>query len=639
MNKDSVGRSDYQGDFLRKNKSVSTFPEPSSVDEKVIAGDNYTVSESKHSSYHSYSKQSYTFSEFGVDADPASLLKFAEPEFGTARVLATGDVNGDLKEEILVSHESRFGLYSPNGPLKFEEISIPSLPARPTSGAIVDINNDGLNDLVVTSFFDGTWINYNKGSSFSKSWELIPGTEGRIVGALSFFDVDNNGLLDIHLATSFISIYVIHRRSVSAAENILILNKEDGFEVVLSKKDQPGETLANLFTDTDNDGRIDLVQANDFGLHSNILNVVEGELKLADLSHVPRLLGSGMSVDSADINLDGNLETLITGSYHTPNFLPGDYMGDSSVLCNQWREPKLIDACERKMLFLENFSPRRRRTADEENCNIFKEGTRDKSLCKQIVYFWRQSHKKDMTKCEGIKHSFLNKMCQFQFENESPEFVDPLRSSPRKKMGVNALYSSDTSVWENELAEQYDIQKSCWSWGSKFGDLNHDMFEDLVMTNGFTGISGTPCDTLQFMNLSGKGFELGKPLNIKGTSVLALSDIDGDGDLDTVLGGPFIPYIVKFNNTNTPAYTFDFSFKGQIAPVIGAKVVFTLASGQKLVREIHLGDGYSSVQSPRQHVATQGEDIVKIRIALPYKDIIEIEEVFAPGHHYRVDID
>ena len=121
----------------------------------------------------------------------------------------------------------------------------------------------------------------------------------------------------------------------------------------------------------------------------------------------------------------------------------------------------------------------------------------------------------------------------------------------------NVLQVADSEDAYQNLAADFGLEATGWSWSGKFGDLNNDGFLDLYVVNGMAAqelFSHLPQDELVeqnqlFINQQGQRFvtapELGLNSELGGRS-MSMADFDNDGDLDVVV-----------NNLNAPATLFE----------------------------------------------------------------------------------
>ncbi|MCF8465747.1 MAG: FG-GAP-like repeat-containing protein [Flavobacteriales bacterium] len=172
-------------------------------------------------------------------------------------------------------------LYRNLGNGQFSDVSsqsgIASLPVANTMGVIAgDINNDGFQDLIITTFFGSeTMLLVNQGDG---TFNYLPnaindGVDWKV--SASFGDVNKDGYLDV-----YVTAYVFSSSQILGPDNevigfdhdcnpnILLINNgdltftEQGAQYGV---DNEGCTLATAFTDFDNDSDIDINLSNDFG--------------------------------------------------------------------------------------------------------------------------------------------------------------------------------------------------------------------------------------------------------------------------------------------------------------------------------------------------------------------------------------
>jgi len=172
-------------------------------------------------------------------------------------------------------------LYRNLGNGQFSNVSlqsgIASLPVANTMGVIAgDVDNDGFQDLVVTTFFGSeTMLLVNQGDG---TFNYLPnaindGTDWKV--SASFGDVNKDGLLDIYITAYVFNSGVIFGSGNEVIgfdhdcnPNILLINNGN---LTFSEQsaqygvDNEGCALASAFTDFDNDLDLDINLSNDFG--------------------------------------------------------------------------------------------------------------------------------------------------------------------------------------------------------------------------------------------------------------------------------------------------------------------------------------------------------------------------------------
>ena len=202
--------------------------------------------------------------------------------------------------------------------------------------AVGDYDNDGFDDLYVTSYAGNVLYHNNRDGTFSDVTARAGVAAGGWSASAGFFDADNDGRLDL-----FVTRYVdwsfqnnrycgerkpgfrayCHPDNYDGVSDILYHNNGDGTFADLSAKagiaGARGKGLGVAFADYDNDGFTDIYVANDsvqsFLYHNN------GNLTF---SEVGLLAGvgfnedgktfAGMGVDFADYDNDGRPDVFVT---------------------------------------------------------------------------------------------------------------------------------------------------------------------------------------------------------------------------------------------------------------------------------------------------------------------------------------
>ncbi|MEM7164791.1 MAG: CRTAC1 family protein [Planctomycetota bacterium] len=210
-----------------------------------------------------------------------------------------------------------------------------------------DYDNDGWPDLYLVRWgFDSLYRNNGDGTFVDVTAQLFSrqdgeaGAEWANGNAALFFDYDNDGLLDIYVGNYFKAVdlwnlettRIMHddfEVSRNGGRNFLYRQLPGGgFEETASALglDDPGWTLAVGSGDVDNDGRVDLYCANDFGPDQLFLNAGGGKFRNATDSAIGPDTKKGMNVDFGDFNNDGWLDIYVT------NITTADYLKEGNML-------------------------------------------------------------------------------------------------------------------------------------------------------------------------------------------------------------------------------------------------------------------------------------------------------------------
>jgi len=193
------------------------------------------------------------------------------------------------------------------------------------------------------------------------------------------------------------------------------------------------------------------------------------------------------------------------------------------------------------------------------------------------------------------------------------------------------LYYTNSSYQTNQLA--INNQKSAFSlrsyalghgestflyvgWGTFWGDLDNDGWEDIFVVNGHLYADADRFDMglkykqrkLLFMNLAGKMFKesaaswgavLSQPDNSRG---LAYGDYDNDGDLDVLINNQdAAPVLLRNDGGNRNAWlSVQLAGRQSNRSAVGARVILRSA-GKEQVRETKAGSSYASQNDSRLH--------------------------------------
>jgi hypothetical protein len=245
--------------------------------------------------------------------------------------VAVGDIDKDGYPDLFIAEEGAVHLYlnkGKAGPGKFTEVTeqwgIP--PIEDAKHVLFfDMEGDGDLDLLVIRSEHPSMIFRNDGGKFTDVTEPV-GFKTHQYGAhvATVFDADGDGNLDI-----YVGYYGSDdsNRKGSEAPNLPSMDGKNGTPHQLWHRGADGKyteigqkagladtgwTLAVGAFDYDNDGKMDLFLANDFG--PDVLYHNKGDGTFEDVSKITRTddNGSGMNASFADVNGDGFLDFYVS---------------------------------------------------------------------------------------------------------------------------------------------------------------------------------------------------------------------------------------------------------------------------------------------------------------------------------------
>jgi enediyne biosynthesis protein E4 len=241
-------------------------------------------------------------------------------QFGPS--LATGDVNGDQLEDLIIGSSSGFSpkLFLQKGDGTFEEkafLAGESTAYEEMGMLLFDLDNDGDLDLYLVSgsneflpdaveYVDRMYLNDGKGNfSINKDFSGIKASGSAVRGA----DFDGDGFLDLFVGgRSPIGKYPI-------AEQSFLLKNTGGILQDVSEEIAPGLKNIGMVTDAiwsdiDQDGKIDLVIVGEFMAVTIFKNDGLKFTKLANTG-LENHLGWWNSITSGDFDQDGDTDFIV----------------------------------------------------------------------------------------------------------------------------------------------------------------------------------------------------------------------------------------------------------------------------------------------------------------------------------------
>jgi hypothetical protein len=202
---------------------------------------------------------------------------------------------------------------------------------------------------------------------------------------------------------------------------------------------------------------------------------------------------------------------------------------------------------------------------------------------------------------DGYDDIFVASYDERNLKNISGDFVKELEgeiiTSTKSKLFLN---NGDETF--KDMSKIFNIDKSLYSMGSNFGDLDNDGWLDFYIGTGspeFTSV----IPNRMFRNINGETFEevtsAGGFGHIQKGHGVGFADLDNDGDQDiyAVLGGAFegdnYPNIC-FENPISNNYWVVLKLEGVVSnkSAIGTKIKLELENGETLFHSINTGGSF-----------------------------------------------
>ena len=522
------------------------------------------------------------------------------PAFGGSGVAAE-DVNGDGWPDLLILSGLGNRLYLNRDGKRFEDVTRKAglswvrdednHPGEPRQPLIADLNNDGLQDIVITYVDDTHRVYRNLGNEkFEDVTELSAlGGKSLVGGPATIFDFDNDGLLDIYI--TYFGDYIhgvlptLKRRNDNGLPNRLFRNMGDfKFKDVTagSSLAHTGWGQAVTHTDLDGDSKQDLIVGNDFGVNAYYRNLGDGKFE-----EISAQLGTDkpsytMNIGLADLNDDRHpdiyISNIVTMNKDEKYVLPGEQT-EMKFNPDKLAHMRVVEAND---LFISK--------AGEQKLPEY-----------------------DLSNAVGRGYSSTGWSWDadfFDFDNDGDEDLYVLNG-----MNEFNLYSSDNPYYTDPL--------------------------DNKKMNVYIPVS-TKESNVFFMNHSGKLLNVSKDSGadlIGNSRSAAYLDFDQDGDLDMALNNYHEAAVFyknnseQFGNNWLRVRLIGDPNKGVNRDAIGARIIATTAGGKQIWREIHSSIGYMSVHPKKQHFGLGKESKLDLEIIWPngeknfYKNIKANAEV------------
>ena len=367
---------------------------------------------------------------------------------------------------------------------------------------------------------------------------------------LAVNDLDQDGWLDIVLADL-------------GGDNAILWNG-GGLQFQREALPSRSPSRAAAIVDVDGDGWLDIVFTQQAAAPLFWRNLGGGQFETQVLRGVSYI---AYAMNWLDADRDGDLD-LITGSYDVENEL---LLGQAAPLAG--------------VVYYENLGERFRAARIGERSNTLAIHARQNSAGeieiiigndfavpdRHYVYRdgWQESDPPavmphstmsyaaaDLDN-DGARELFAVDMKPYAFDDATlaqwQPIMDMMMGMPHPEgdpqIMENVLYAGGRA---DNLARDYGLDGTGWSWSAKFGDLDNDGFQDLYVVNGMISLemfSHLPENELVeanqvYRSLSGAGFQAEPGWALDDTASgrgMSFADLDNDGDLDVIVNNLLAP--------------------------------------------------------------------------------------------------
>ena len=587
-----------------------------------------------------------------TESDMSVSYKFMTPFYRNWPV-ASADINADGWIDIVFGTDKGVFLYQNIQGERFERIPLPDVGKRKSAMnvALVDLNNDSMPDLYVTSYRDGNYIIFNDNGKFSAEKHLIlPDMGSTFLNATAFGDLDLDGDIDIVAGNWTAGRWT--RQPGESSRNAILWNEGDSFKVE-RLEGLPGETLSILISDINQDSYPDLMVGNDYQMPEfYYLGQPGGKLKLIKRKDniFPVTTLSTMSIDSGDMDNDLDFEIYTT---QASGFTSTNPTNRASMLplqsinasCDEYSENDWKKRCLTRIKQHEIIFEAKQKRNPRLCLEISDE--REKKHCLAYLLLEKSTRFDNNPKlCEQLKKDWKDMayICNLGHQPATRYTRQQAKELLRQILGRNVFYKQTENGAYNELAEDMNVDISGWSWTAKFADLDNDEWQDIYVVNGQYH-SQKRATKVFFRNQQGKGFsndtrEAGLE-NYLAMSSYTYIDYDNDADLDIIAVSFDGPVWIYTNNTrDNQGIIFELDDHKGNRTGIGSRIIIHYGeNGDKhQIREIKASGGFLSFDAPRAHFGLGKHSLVSlVEVIWSTGEKTELSGEFKAGHKYRIE--
>ena len=420
------------------------------------------------------------------------------------------DANNDGQPDVyFASNMGSDKLYLNKGDFQFEDVTTQSgIKAInwSTGIAVVDINNDGYDDIYVCKFMydeptrrsNVFYINNGDGTFTDKAKALGVADTGYSIMA-NFFDYDRDGDLDLYVANQPPNALLLKERLKGKIDYQFTdkLYRNDGSRFTDVTKASGitnySYSLSATTIDYNKDGWPDLYVACDYD-EADFFYKNNGNGTFTNVSHtvLKHMSNFSMGADVADINNDGHLDIYIADMVAEDNFRQKTNMSGM----NPKKFFALADAGYHYQYMFNSLQLNNGDGSFSEIAQMSGVSNTDWSWTPLFVDFDQDGYK-DLFVTNGFMREMRNK----DFEKWRKKFmqsklieakskggnlvIDPMeivKKAPSFKI-ANYVFRNNKSLGFEKMNSQWGLDKKTWSQGAAYADFDSDGDLDLVINN------------------------------------------------------------------------------------------------------------------------------------------------------------
>jgi hypothetical protein len=518
----------------------------------------------------------------GLVLDGLDGTQLHEP-FAFGRGVASADVDGDGDVDLAFGARGGPAIFHAHKG-RYVRVAIPEAARGLDVMGVrfADMDGDARPDLWVSAWGGIVgWIANDGGGIGDGPLHAIPATDRLLAMAVALGDVDEDGDLDAILGT-WTSGAATGFDAEHSTDELWLADGPGWRRAVLD--DVPGETLANLLTDTDGDGVLELYSANDGPGPDVAFRFEEGvavPIRRGDPGALPRTSWFAMSLDSGDLDGDGRLD-LVSADMSFPrasvpsvcDAVPEGDAGACRSLVATSRAVRDVDvaACE------------------DDGCRV--------GAALQFALLHRRA---DL--CAALPWPDVRDFCAARLAlSAAPDRAPPSEAYvPQVERNLILARTQDGFV---DRTADWGLGGTGWTWNLRLVDLDADGDLDLHAGNGYLLSGPFPGDAVADVaqRWDGTGFadatEAWGLGDVNHTTAFVFVDVDGDGDLDRVATSPVSGPTVHRNQGGAGhSLVVLADAGGRNRDGIGARVEIRV-SGRAQVAEVRASGGFLSAEAP-----------------------------------------